>query len=234
MSVLQKRWGNDKIRTSLSTHLEGPEECWLTSAELQCSRQLCHSWQQPQLTMDSVRCVHAIGNSASLTAGYRRLSYLTSPATPPSVAGFRLNHAYLSSTLHCHESAPPHQRTTKGLRPSPIRGVMAPQWEAPSAEDLTPSVSLPATKLCFLLVCDGLNSMEQRAYLKLQERGHEVLVHIWRDGETMIADVQHIQPDVILCPFLHETHPLWHQGSMSRHPSWNWRRSECVVHWLLQ
>lgn len=97
---------------------------------------------------------------------------------------------------------------------------------------------LPETKLCFLLVCDAFNSMAQRASLKLREKGHEVIVHIFKDGDSMINAVDKLKPDVILCPFLTKRIPsAIYNGDVPClvvHPGIEGDRGMSSIDWALQ
>jgi putative two-component system hydrogenase maturation factor HypX/HoxX len=101
-----------------------------------------------------------------------------------------------------------------------------------------PTAVVPDTKLCFLLVCDAFNSMAQRASLKLKESGHEVVVHVFKDGESMVGAVGEVNPDVILCPFLTKRIPVEvYKGPVPClviHPGIEGDRGMSSIDWALQ
>jgi len=116
--------------------------------------------------------------------------------------------------------------------------MMAPERELQGA---VKPVVIPApadAKLCFLLVCDAYNSMAQRASLKLRERGHEVIVHLFKDGDAMITAVESLKPDVILCPFLTKRIPrAIYSGAVPClviHPGIEGDRGMSSIDWALQ
>lgn len=125
----------------------------------------------------------------------------------------------------------------------PIRSVlMAPGREFQSVDQVLVRIPaaavVPDTKLCFLLVCDAFNTMAQRASLKLKESGHEVVVHVFKDGESMVGAVGDVNPDVILCPFLTKRIPAEvYKGPVPClviHPGIEGDRGMSSIDWALQ
>ena len=58
-----------------------------------------------------------------------------------------------------------------------------------------------------LLIISSFNSLSQSMFCKLRELNHEVSVKFAITSELMIEEVQSLNPDIVLCPFLKEYLP---------------------------
>jgi putative two-component system hydrogenase maturation factor HypX/HoxX len=58
-----------------------------------------------------------------------------------------------------------------------------------------------------LLLCSAFNGLSQRAWIDLRADGHDVLVRLAGDADTICATVADVDPDIIICPFLRERVP---------------------------
>ncbi|XXQ32128.1 Formyl transferase C-terminal domain-containing protein [Plasmodiophora brassicae] len=91
----------------------------------------------------------------------------------------------------------------------------------------------------FLFLCDAFNSMCQRAMLRLEAQGHQVVVHIARSPAGMIQAAAVHDPDIILCPFLTRRIPSDLYRDTARpcwivHPGIEGDRGMSSLDWALQ
>lgn len=132
------------------------------------------------------------------------------------------------------------EKEKRKLRRVNIRSVLiAPSREIQiPVEEREPAATTVETKLRFVLVCDAFNSMAQRALLKLRDAGHEVIVHVFKDGEDMIDVVERVRPDVILCPYLTKRIPREiYEGAVPClviHPGIEGDRGMSSIDWALK
>lgn len=178
--------------------------------------------------MNSIQFVQAIGACACSDSWRSMCS--RDQAIAFSFSNLDVKAACLSSSIRLPKA--------RSSRPSPICNTIAPCREPLRTEESTSAVPAAAMKLSFLLVCDAFNSMTKRTFLKLQENGHQVIVHEWKDGDTMIATVDCFEPDVILCPFLTKRIPeAIYNGTVPClviHPGIEGDRGMSSIDWALQ
>ena len=89
-----------------------------------------------------------------------------------------------------------------------------------------------------LILCDAFNSMAQRLYLLCRDEGHQVIVHVASQADDMIAQVEQVCPDLILCPFLtkHVPKEIWGNTSVPClivHPGIEGDRGMSLIDWAL-
>jgi putative two-component system hydrogenase maturation factor HypX/HoxX len=58
-----------------------------------------------------------------------------------------------------------------------------------------------------LLLCSAFNGLSQRAWLELRDGGHDVSVELASTADAITSAVEHLHPDLIICPFLRERVP---------------------------
>ena len=70
------------------------------------------------------------------------------------------------------------------------------------------------------------NSLSQRAFVELVDRGHTVVVVIASSEAVMLAAVEREQPDLIVAPMLKQVIPasIWQHYTCIYRPSRNQRR----------
>jgi putative two-component system hydrogenase maturation factor HypX/HoxX len=80
------------------------------------------------------------------------------------------------------------------------------------------------------------NSLSQRAFVELTDRGHEVEVSISMSEESKIEAVSHFKPDIIICPFLKTAIPesIWKDHlCIIIHPGIKGDRGPSSIDWAI-
>lgn len=57
-----------------------------------------------------------------------------------------------------------------------------------------------------LVFCSSFNGLSQSVWLRLSSQGHDLTLHQAGDGDV-VAAVERVDPDLVLCPFLRERVP---------------------------
>ncbi|KAG0562232.1 hypothetical protein KC19_9G128500 [Ceratodon purpureus] len=181
-----------------------------------------------------------LNQSVALSTSYHK------PASTSTSPSQRLASSFLATTTKGHMltsfGIKKFSKRTSATKSRAIQSeLMMPEQGLQSVDQVPtklPTPTLPDAKLTFLLVCDAFNSMAQRASLKLKESGHDVNVHIFKNGDTMIAAVEKLKPDAILCPFLTKRIPAQiYTGPVPCliiHPGIEGDRGMSSIDWALQ
>jgi putative two-component system hydrogenase maturation factor HypX/HoxX len=91
--------------------------------------------------------------------------------------------------------------------------------------------------LRILFLTSAHNSLSQRAYIALDELGHEVTVEVVDSGEAMEAAVAREQPDLIVCPMLKKIIPesVWRDHRcLIVHPGPRGDRGPSSLDWAIE
>ncbi|WP_434777530.1 hydrogenase maturation protein [Neisseria sp. Ec49-e6-T10] len=66
-------------------------------------------------------------------------------------------------------------------------------------------------ELKIVVLSSAFNGLTQRAWLALQEAGHQVTFLLFTDEEAVVLAIEKAQPDLVICPFLKDRVPevLW-------------------------
>lgn len=87
-----------------------------------------------------------------------------------------------------------------------------------------------------LFITTAHNSMSQRAYVELKDRGHEIDIHLTSSPETMVLAVKMSKPDIIICPFLKTAIPdnIWKNNTcIIVHPGIKGDRGPSSIDWAI-
>ena len=87
-----------------------------------------------------------------------------------------------------------------------------------------------------LLLCSAFNGLSQRAWASLRARGHEVTVETVHDPEVIAPAAAAADPDLIICPFLHQRVPdvVWRNyRTIIIHPGPKGDRGPSSLDWAI-
>jgi putative two-component system hydrogenase maturation factor HypX/HoxX len=87
-----------------------------------------------------------------------------------------------------------------------------------------------------MLLCSTFNGLTQRVWTELRAAGHEVVLHLAGDDDTLRTTVAKIDPDLVICPFLRERVPadIWSaRPTIVIHPGPKGDRGPSSLDWAI-